>query len=860
MTNKTFKGLITWLKGWFYDKTEVDNLTSEYIVGTQTASTSAWTGKSNKITSLSAGQVIYYKLPYASTSTAVTLNLTLANGSTTGAKEVWFWNGARMTTQYGVNSVIGLVYNGSQWWAINPSNNNNNYYLTNSEYYTSGEALTGQNLIACKKADKKYYKVKTLANTVIDISRPLLLTNGNVNANTNTNSSLLCNPWVNSTNLNGGTSLTLSSTVYQPVYLEGTNFSNGEFTVSSTPITQTLTSGRFYIMIGVAYNTTGLGVNLTNQQVLYYNGTNLIESVSWNGVVNKPTTFTPTAHTDNNGAYGKATTSVWGHTKLSSATNSTDETMSATPKAVKTAYDLANGKSTVSVKQTKTSGIEIGSVTVNGTETKLYQQDNNTTYTPASASPLTLNGINGVVGTSVKYAREDHRHPRYLSYSESNTTADGYFNMFRISVGSWCNKPYVFRVLLRGKEQDILCKLRFSNVNVSTTKASVTSFYHEGDNLDIWCYNNQNNTFDIIVKETETYYGANIEFYDGMNLLVTTVSTRLTATEFNNLTASNLTKSTFIGFTSAEKTKLNGIATGANNYSHPASHPASMIIDSENLGNMDLYGGNNQTQAVINQAINSKLKWDNQLSTTSMQPVQNRVITQALNNVSGGVSSYVKYTLTFYEKINQDYHSCNNFNIGDTAYLLVKAEDIWGNELDIDEISNYHIEVVSPDNSNVSLTETLLYGVDTYSKFYSFTVNEPGIWRFSVETYVAYINVDYNTDWTSLTLSSKVVKYSTGLSPMVRRKGDTVSIIGQVSPKTATTPSGDDQLLVATLPAMFRPTHNIKSVQQGSGSSRFLMSVNSDGTIYVSRYSNNTTMNNQIPTGAWLNLYCTYMI
>lgn len=55
---------------------------------------------------------------------------------------------------------------------------------------------------------------------------------------------------------------------------------------------------------------------------------------------------TPISHTDSNGAYGKATTSVWGHTKLNSATNSTDETTAATPKAVKAAYDLANGKIT----------------------------------------------------------------------------------------------------------------------------------------------------------------------------------------------------------------------------------------------------------------------------------------------------------------------------------------------------------------------------------------------------------------------------------------------------------------------------------------------------------------------------------
>lgn len=39
-----------------------------------------------------------------------------------------------------------------------------------------------------------------------------------------------------------------------------------------------------------------------------------------------------------------ATTSTVGGVKLSSSTSSTDETMAATPKAVKAAYDLANGK------------------------------------------------------------------------------------------------------------------------------------------------------------------------------------------------------------------------------------------------------------------------------------------------------------------------------------------------------------------------------------------------------------------------------------------------------------------------------------------------------------------------------------
>jgi len=41
---------------------------------------------------------------------------------------------------------------------------------------------------------------------------------------------------------------------------------------------------------------------------------------------------------------GNATTTYYGVTKLSSSTSSTSEALSATPKAVKAAYDLANGK------------------------------------------------------------------------------------------------------------------------------------------------------------------------------------------------------------------------------------------------------------------------------------------------------------------------------------------------------------------------------------------------------------------------------------------------------------------------------------------------------------------------------------
>jgi hypothetical protein len=57
-----------------------------------------------------------------------------------------------------------------------------------------------------------------------------------------------------------------------------------------------------------------------------------------------PTAMPPTSHSHTEHDLPDASTSVKGIVRLNSAVNSTSETQAATPKAVKTAYDLANGK------------------------------------------------------------------------------------------------------------------------------------------------------------------------------------------------------------------------------------------------------------------------------------------------------------------------------------------------------------------------------------------------------------------------------------------------------------------------------------------------------------------------------------
>ena len=98
---------------------------AELVVGTQTAATAAWTGVSS-LSALTDGTQITYWLPQTSGSSA-TLDLTLKDGSTTGAIPLYYSGLTRLSTQYSMGNVLHLTYRenaeiGSAtiargWWA-----------------------------------------------------------------------------------------------------------------------------------------------------------------------------------------------------------------------------------------------------------------------------------------------------------------------------------------------------------------------------------------------------------------------------------------------------------------------------------------------------------------------------------------------------------------------------------------------------------------------------------------------------------------------------------------------------------------------------------------------------------------------
>jgi hypothetical protein len=102
-------------------------------------------------------------------------------------------------------------------------------------------------------------------------------------------------------------------------------------------------------------------------------------------------TLTPSSGTATTATVPAGTTSAYGLVKLSSATNSTSTALAATPSAVKSAYDLASGKSVVSFTQSLTSGTKVGTITIDGTATDIYCQMNTNTDTKVTQNNSTSN-------------------------------------------------------------------------------------------------------------------------------------------------------------------------------------------------------------------------------------------------------------------------------------------------------------------------------------------------------------------------------------------------------------------------------------------------------------------------------------
>lgn len=253
---------------------DIRALTTEYIVGTQTSATASWTGVSSRISSLTEGTHIFFRLPYASASNA-TLNLTLSTGTKTGAKNIYNIATTRLGTQYGANAVVELVYDGTYWRVVNPYTNTNYYdRVRNANAVTIKTALTTDYTMLV--GDSSGYEA-LVGGTVFDVNYPIFYyaSTADVSASGTTTNAYYSYPTVTLSNTASySTSLELGKMVYLVGVLSGSTF-----TVDSGVFTQTPNvTGKYYIPIGLAYSTTQVNFNPT-RDVLTYDGSSLVKVV-----------------------------------------------------------------------------------------------------------------------------------------------------------------------------------------------------------------------------------------------------------------------------------------------------------------------------------------------------------------------------------------------------------------------------------------------------------------------------------------------------------------------------------------------------------------------------------------------------
>ena len=264
---------------------ELENINSiEYIVGTQTASTGAWTGVT-KDTSLYAGKVIIYKLPYASSGNA-TLNLTFPNGTKSGAKNIYRYSSTRLTTQYAANYYIPLVFNGTYWFAF--ADYDTNYYdriRVNNSVAVADGAIQAVCFVA--SSDGTHYK-QLSAGSSFNINYPVFYNASAVADDANLSTGLyFAIGSVNLQSLLNDSNRTFDT--QKPLYLKGT-LNGNIFTVHSDLITTSVpssTDGFTYIRLGFTYSSYQAYISLFDLKLFTFTNGSFSEVSSF--ALNMPT-------------------------------------------------------------------------------------------------------------------------------------------------------------------------------------------------------------------------------------------------------------------------------------------------------------------------------------------------------------------------------------------------------------------------------------------------------------------------------------------------------------------------------------------------------------------------------------------
>ena len=274
------------------------------VIGTQTAATGSWTGALHGVSALYDGLTIMYYLPWAGSGNA-TLNLTLDDGTTTGAVDCYYATNTRLTTHYVKGSNIVMTYWSAGSISIDGTATTNNRWIANGNYadgndnayyvrriYSSLKAGANKIFpytIIMENNDNRWESIVTSASTATTKTRnthgfrlgQVLINYADATYDENVEIAKN-NIWDAYTNVadmrysfNVANDATYGMTAKKPVYLVGSLASDGLFYLDTTWWTHTLPStedGKLYIHIGEAYDRYRIDFIIHNPIYHYSNG------------------------------------------------------------------------------------------------------------------------------------------------------------------------------------------------------------------------------------------------------------------------------------------------------------------------------------------------------------------------------------------------------------------------------------------------------------------------------------------------------------------------------------------------------------------------------------------------------------
>ena len=241
---------------------------------------------------LTTGTVVIVKFTVTNTAAVADLQL---NVNETGAKGIKYRNAnLSAASVLTANRIYAMLYDGTYWQIIGDLDTNSNTYdrtSVSTRIYAGAKGVFPYSLCAMDTVQRMQSFTttggtgtsKAFNSSEKFLYPPVIMYHSS--SSTIANGSVIANnalyeqyPSVNM-QYNANVTTTSAYSQYTPLYIECTFDSNGYW--SPTGITQTFTSGKYYILLGCMYNTSIYQLALFAQHPLYYyDGTNLIDGES----------------------------------------------------------------------------------------------------------------------------------------------------------------------------------------------------------------------------------------------------------------------------------------------------------------------------------------------------------------------------------------------------------------------------------------------------------------------------------------------------------------------------------------------------------------------------------------------------